>query len=369
MTTMPDGRPVPACSPSTSLSTASRASLWLCEMTPRSVSGMWPVCPGCRREPASWCRSAGSAGEDVPGGIEHHEVWLMDQADPAENPNLDWILLDLAGQMCSWRAEGRRVFVHCVRAESRTPAAAAAYLARRLGISGQDALGRVIERLPGCRPNPGFVAALLRLFPEGAASENMSASPPGPARLGPRFSEALVLAAALHRQQARKGNDIPYVAHLLAVCAIVLEHGGGEDEAIAALLHDAAEDQGGEPTLELIGGLFGPKVREIVAECSDTFEQPKPAWRRRKEDYIAKLQGDEVSRSALLVSAADKLHNLSATVNDLRTQGVQFWTRFNSTREEQIWYYRALAEIYRERLGGPLADAVADQVQQLDPEA
>ena len=104
--------------------------------------------------------------QDVPAGIEDHEVWLMDHADPGENPNLDWILSDLAGQMCRWRAEGRRVFVHCVRAESRTPAVAAAYLARRLGISGQDALGRVTGQLPGCRPNPGFVAALLRLFPE-----------------------------------------------------------------------------------------------------------------------------------------------------------------------------------------------------------
>ena len=307
--------------------------------------------------------------QDVPAGIEHHEVWLMDHADPGENPNLDWILSDLAGQMCRWRAGGRRVFVHCVRAESRTPAVAAAYLARRLGISGQDALARVTEQLPGCRPNPGFVAALLRLFPQGAASVNVSASPPEPARLGPRFSEALVLAAALHRQQTRKGNDIPYVAHLLAVCAIVLEHGGDEDEAIAALLHDAAEDQGGEPTLEVIGRLFGPKVREIVAECSDTFEQPKPPWRERKEAYVAKLRDGEVSRSALLVSAADKLHNLTATVNDLRTQGDQFWTHFNSTREEQIWYYTALSEIYRERLGGPLADAVADQVKRLIAES
>ena len=178
-----------------------------------------------------------------------------------------------------------------------------------------------------------------------------------------------MLAAALHRQQTRKGNDIPYVAHLLAVCAIVLEHGGDEDEAIAALLHDAAEDQGGEPTLEVIGRLFGPKVREIVRECSDTFEQPKPEWRQREEAYIAKLRDGKVSRSALLVSAADKLHNLTATVNDLRTQGDQFWTHFNSTRHDQIWYYSALSDIYCKRLGGPLAGAVADQVNRLDAEA
>jgi protein-tyrosine phosphatase len=103
--------------------------------------------------------------QDVPAGIEHHEVWLMDQADPQQNPNLDWILSALASQMCRWRDEGCRVFVHCVRAESRTPAVAAAYLARSLGINGQDALARVTEQLPGCRPNQGFVAALARNFP------------------------------------------------------------------------------------------------------------------------------------------------------------------------------------------------------------
>jgi hypothetical protein len=307
--------------------------------------------------------------QDVPAGIEHHEVWLMDESDPDENPNLDWVLSDLAGQMCRWRDEGRRVFVHCVRAESRTPTVAAAYLARRLGINARDALERVTQQLPACRPNSGFVAALSRLFPPTPAPIKVADSPPVPRQLGPRFSEALVLAAALHRGQTRKGSDIPYVSHLLAVCATVLEHGGDEDEAIAALLHDAAEDQGGEPTLEVIGRLFGPKVKQIVAECSDTFEQPKPAWRRRKEAYIARLQGGDVSRSALLVSAADELHNLSATVNDLRVLGDQLWTRFNSTRQEQIWYYTALSEIYRERLGGPLADTVTDQVQRLIVEA
>jgi ADP-ribosylglycohydrolase len=299
--------------------------------------------------------------QDVPAGIEHHEVWLMDQPDAGENPNLDWVFSDLAGQMCWWRAEGRRVFVHCVRGESRTPAVAAAYLARHLGISGEDALERVTQQLPGYRPNRGFVGALSRLFP----SDNAAASLPQPRQLGPRFSEALVLAAALHREQTRKGNDIPYIAHLLAVCVTVLEHGGDEDEAIAALLHDAAEDQGGEPVLAVIKRLFGPKVAEIVAECSDTFEHPKPPWRERKEAYIASLQSGELSRSALLVSAADKLHNLTATVNDLRTQGDQFWSYFNSTADDQIWYYTSLSDIYLERLGGPLADAVADQLKLL----
>jgi ADP-ribosylglycohydrolase/protein-tyrosine phosphatase len=103
--------------------------------------------------------------QDAPAGIEHHEVWLMDDSDPDKNPNLDWVLSDLADQMCRWHNDGRRVFVHCVRAESRTPTVAAAYLARRLGISGTDAIARLTEQLPGCRPNPGFVAALARIFP------------------------------------------------------------------------------------------------------------------------------------------------------------------------------------------------------------
>jgi ADP-ribosylglycohydrolase len=140
--------------------------------------------------------------QDVPARIEHHEVWLMDRADSSENPNLDWVLSDLADQMCRWRAEGRRVFVHCVRVESRTPTVAAAYLARQLGISGEDALGRVTQQLPGCRPNPGFVAALSRVFP----SVNGAASHAPARRLSPRFSEALVLAAALHREQPARAT-------------------------------------------------------------------------------------------------------------------------------------------------------------------
>lgn len=181
-----------------------------------------------------------------------------------------------------------------------------------------------------------------------------------------RFDQALVVASELHREQRRKGGDVPYVSHLLAVCAIVLEHGGDEDEAIAALLHDGPEDQGGEATLALIGSRFGERVRSIVAACSDTFETPKPPWLQRKEAYLEHLSRGEVSRSALLVSAADKLHNLITTVDDLQAQGPAFWGRFNSTAEQQLWYYRSLASVYRDRLGGRLADAVAAQVERLE---
>jgi (p)ppGpp synthase/HD superfamily hydrolase len=186
------------------------------------------------------------------------------------------------------------------------------------------------------------------------------------APLTARFSEALVLAAALHRDQVRKGGDIPYVSHLLAVCSIVLEHGGDEDEAIAALLHDGPEDQGGEATLEMIGRLFGERVRSIVAACSDTFETPKPPWAQRKRAYLDHLSSAETPRSALLVSAADKLHNLITTIDDLNAVGPAVWDRFNSTAEQHLWYYRSLAEVYRVQLGGRLAEAVVTQVDRLE---
>lgn len=184
--------------------------------------------------------------------------------------------------------------------------------------------------------------------------------------LSPRFSEALVLAAGLHRHQRRKGADIPYVSHLLAVCSIVLDQGGDEDEAIAALLHDGPEDQGGEATLATIRRLFGERVAAIVAACSDTFETPKPPWEDRKRAYLEHLTSADVPRSAVLVSAADKLHNLISTVEDLETQGAAVWERFNSTPDQQLWYYRSLAAVYRDRLGGRLADLVAEQVQRLE---
>ncbi len=143
--------------------------------------------------------------------------------------------------------------------------------------------------------------------------------------LGPRFDEALVYAADVHRDQRRKGTQTPYIAHLLHVAALVIEDGAlagelNEDEAIAALLHDAAEDQGGEERLADIRSRFGERVAEIVAACSDTFEDPKPPWRERKEAYIARLR-TETDRGILRVSAADKVHNCRAIVVDYRLLG------------------------------------------------
>ncbi len=140
-----------------------------------------------------------------------------------------------------------------------------------------------------------------------------------PTRLGSRFDEALQYAVTLHRTQERKGSRVPYVAHLLGAASAVLHFGGSEDEAIAALLHDAAEDQGGRATLEEIRKRFGEHVAHIVDGCTDTFEEPKPAWRPRKEAYIARIsqEAPEVRR----VSAADKLDNARAIVADLRRAG------------------------------------------------
>jgi hypothetical protein len=133
------------------------------------------------------------------------------------------------------------------------------------------------------------------------------------------------------------------VAHLFAVAALVLENGGDEDEAIAALLHDAAEDQGGEAILDEIGRRFGERVAAIVAACSDTFAQPKPPWRERKEAHLAKMR--KASPSVRLVALADKVHNLAAIVRDHRLVGDALWSRFNASAHETAWYYREMLAI------------------------
>ncbi len=161
-----------------------------------------------------------------------------------------------------------------------------------------------------------------------------------------RFDEALVYAATLHRDQPRKGTQIPYVAHLLAVASLVIEHGGTEDEAIAALLHDSIEDQGIEHAPE-IRARFGEAVYAIVLGCSDA-EVPKgaakPEWRTRKEAYIAHVAS--APGPTRLVSAADKLHNARAVLADYRELGEGLWRRF-SGGGETLWYYRALVDAFR----------------------
>jgi hypothetical protein len=163
-------------------------------------------------------------------------------------------------------------------------------------------------------------------------------------KLSPDFTYALTYAAELHNGQNRKGTNIPYVAHLLIVAGLVLEYGGTEDEAIAALLHDAVEDQGGRATLDRIRRRFGMKVANIVESCSDTDVEPKPEWRERKEQYLAHLK--QASDSVKLVSAADKLHNATAILRDYRDIGERIWDRFKGGREGTIWNLRALVAAY-----------------------
>jgi (p)ppGpp synthase/HD superfamily hydrolase len=175
-----------------------------------------------------------------------------------------------------------------------------------------------------------------------------------------RFDRALQLATDHHRRQLRKGTDVPYVAHLLAVSSLVLEMGGDETEAIGALLHDAVEDGGGPPMLERIRGEFGEDVARIVAANSDADTEPKPPWLARKQDYIAAIahkQPDE-----LRVSLADKLHNARSILLDYRTLGDALWARFSSRRGDDVrWYYRELHAAFaarRDDLGERAAPAL-----------
>lgn len=181
-----------------------------------------------------------------------------------------------------------------------------------------------------------------------------------------RFDDALVYASRLHRNQRRKGTDIPYVAHLLAVAALVIEHGGDEDQAIAALLHDAAEDQGGAATLAEIEARFGSAVARIVGDCTDSWCEPKPPWRARKQAYLEKLAAKP--EASLLVSLADKTHNARAILADRRQVGEAIWDRFTGGRDGTLWYYRSLAHCFGTVLPGPLADELQRTVAALASE-
>jgi (p)ppGpp synthase/HD superfamily hydrolase len=182
--------------------------------------------------------------------------------------------------------------------------------------------------------------------------------------LGERFDLALEMAHRYHGDQKRKGAETPYFGHILGVASLVIDEGGDEDEAIAALLHDAPEDQGGEETLKEIHDKFGGRVARIVFGLSDTFEDPKPPWKKRKEDYLAHLR-EETDRSVLLVSIADKLHNARSIVLDLDDDGEEVWERFKGGKEGSLWYYGELATIFDERFPGALANELRRIVDRL----
>ncbi len=178
-----------------------------------------------------------------------------------------------------------------------------------------------------------------------------------------RYDEALAYAAELHRGQQRNGTGIPYLSHLLATSSLVCEAGGSEDEAIAGLLHDTLEDQGHRTSFEEIAARFGGEAARIVRACSDTEVQPKPPWRQRKQAYLDHLRHADVP--VLRVSLADKLHNARSIATDLRAHGPAVWDRFTAGRDEQLWYYRALSQVFTERMPGPQADELSDVVARM----
>jgi GTP pyrophosphokinase len=167
-----------------------------------------------------------------------------------------------------------------------------------------------------------------------------------------RFLLALDAAATMHAAQRRKGSGVPYISHLLGTCAIAMEYGADEDEAIAALLHDAIEDV--RPTEQALAAVarFGERVLAIVEGCTDSDTHPKKPWRERKERYIAHLAAADAS--VLLVAGADKLHNARSLLIDLRRIGDKVWSRFNAGREESLWFYRSVVAAMR---GNPANNA------------
>ncbi len=185
-------------------------------------------------------------------------------------------------------------------------------------------------------------------------------------RLSSRFGRAFAYAGRLHAAQTRKGTDTPYLAHLLGVASLVLEDGGSEDEAIAALLHDAIEDhpRGGRTARE-IRARFGTRVLRIVLGCTDATTRPKPPWRRRKLEHLKHLAMAPVE--VRRVAAADKLYNARAVLNDYRHLGERLWRRFNAGKKDQLWYYRSMVKVLKHGMRpGPLVRELERVVEELE---
>src|ERR1700686_4330225 len=174
--------------------------------------------------------------------------------------------------------------------------------------------------------------------------KNTSLQPP---KLGPRLQRAFRYAADKHEGQTRKQTAVPYISHLMAVAGLVLEAGGDEEMAMAALLHDVVEDCGGMPRLREVRKQFGPRVARIVEGCTDTFVDPKPEWLQRKKDYLREVK--HADAETRLVSASDKLHNVRTILADYRRDGDAIWKRFTGKQEGTLWYYRALSNEYQRR--------------------
>ena len=213
----------------------------------------------------------------------------------------------------------------------------------------------------------GWIGAIFliwlvcKLFPMGEDEEQETDM-----TTTPRLEEAFAYAANLHRHQLRKVSGIPYLIHLIGVAAIVGEYGGDEDQLIAALLHDGPEDQGGRKTLDEIRRRFGDRVAMMVEECSDTFENPKPPWKERKQAYLDHLP--KASPDSRLVSVSDKLHNARSLLLDLRRSGNIVWESFKGGRAGTLWYFGELVREF-ERAGteniGKELSRVVDEIESM----
>ena len=192
----------------------------------------------------------------------------------------------------------------------------------------------------------------------------MNSKKQGPVKLTRRFEQALLFAGREHAGQIRKGTPAPYISHLMGVAGLVLEAGGDEDLAIAALLHDVVEDCGGARMLKEVRRRFGKRVAHVVEGCTDTFIILKPPWRERKEDYIKHLRTADAD--VHLVSAADKVHNLRHILTDYREVGELIWDRFNGKRDGTLWYYRALLKEFRRRKPNRVVNELARVVKELE---
>ena len=177
-----------------------------------------------------------------------------------------------------------------------------------------------------------------------------------------RVDEALALVAEAFRRKPRKSTRIPYLTHLLQAAVWVAEHDGNEDQFIAALLHDYLEDIP-EADVEELRRRFGDRVTELVEAMSDSTGHPKQPWEKRKRVHLAKLR--QQSAEVKLVAVCDKLHNGKSILRDLRNQGDVVWDRFNSSREQNLWYYGALIEALGHGWSHPLLDELREVVAQL----
>lgn len=185
-----------------------------------------------------------------------------------------------------------------------------------------------------------------------------------PPALGPCLQRAFRYAAEKHAGQTRKQTAVPYLSHLMAAASLVLEAGGDEEMAMAALLHDVVEDCGGMPRLREIRRKFGSRVAKMVDGCTDSFSDPKPEWLERKKNYLRELK--RVNAETRLVSAADKLHNVRTVLTDYRQQGESVWKRFKGKRDGTLWYYRALSDEFRRRKPNRLTRELELAVKELE---